>query len=187
MRAAMPGTDASIGFALEMKRRAPYDARLNYHRLREKQSISETVHPAHRYRLQRLAGEAGTRGILAIGGNAVAARAEVVVRAGLIGLAGIDGIPVGLLVEVMLVADGVHVGRVVDRTRSRITRRLPGMRPSEVDVVLTRDFLRHRQPGGVVLPLVEVRIRGFPGQSLEDHVEDRIGRKRVLNTHLRRG
>src|SRR5882672_2644751 len=139
---------------------------------RRRQSVSEAVHPAQRYRLQGFAGEAGTRSILAVGGNAVAARAEVVVRAGLIGLAGIDGIPVGLLVEMMLVADRVHVGRVVDRTRSRITRRLPGMRPSEVEVVLTRDFLGQRQPSSVVLPLVEVRIRGFAGQSLEDHVED---------------
>src|SRR5258708_2232499 len=88
---------------------------------RRKESIPEVVHPATRNRLQRLASEAvrstntrNTTGILTISGNAVAARAEVVVPSGLIGLAGIHRIPVALLVEVVLVPDRVHVGRVVD-------------------------------------------------------------------------
>src|SRR6266853_4815557 len=154
-----------------MKRRAPYDALLNYHRLREKQSISETVHPAHRYRLQRLASEAGTRGILTIGGNAVAARAEVVVPSGVIRLAGIHRIPVALLVEVVLVPDRVHVGRVVDGpgVGDYLSRGAPAglprgfcrMRPSDVDIVLAGDFLSQREPRAVALPLVEIRIGIF--------------------------
>src|SRR5882672_1006432 len=155
-------------------------------------AVSERVHPTHRYGLQRRAGEAGrptrrnSTGVLAVGGNAVAARAEVVVRAGVIGLPGIYRVPVALLVEMVLIADGVHVGRVVDRAYPWIARRLSGTRPADVDVVLTRDFLCQRQPGGVVLPLVEVRIRGLPGQPLEDHADDGIGRKHVLNPNLRR-
>src|SRR5258706_4509539 len=112
-----------------MKRRASFRRPPKLPRTGRKPSASEAVHPTHRKRLQRLAGEAGTRRILAIGGNAVAARAEVVVPSGVIRLAGIHGIPVGLLVEMVLVADRVHVGHVVDRTHARITRRLPGMRP----------------------------------------------------------
>src|SRR6266581_7904298 len=189
----MPGTDTSIWICSRNEKAGAFRRPPKLPQARRKQSVSEAVHPAHRYRLQGRAGEAGSpnksviAAILTIGGNAVAARAEVVMRASVIGLAGIDGIPVGLLVEMMLVADRVHVGRVVDRTHARITRRLPGMRPSEVDVVLTRDFLSERQPKGVVLPLVEVRIRGLAGEPLKNRVDDGGGQHRVLDAHLRRG
>src|SRR5882757_2722290 len=143
---------------------------------RRRQSISEAVHPAHRYRLQRLAGEAGTQSILAIGGNAVAARAEVVVPSGLIGLAGIHRIPVALLVEMMLISDRVHIGRVVDGPgvggypgvpEAGLARAFCCVRPPEVNVVLGRDFLSQREPRAVALPFVEVRIRSLAGHPLE--------------------
>src|SRR6266581_238650 len=184
----MPGTDTSIWICsrnekADVSRRPP-----KLPQARRRQSVSEAVHPAQRYRLQGRASEAGTRStaILAIGGNAVAARAEVVVRAGVIGLAGIHGIPVALPVEIMLVSDRVHVGHVIDRTRARITRRLPRMRPSEVNVVLTRDFLSQRQPRAVALPFVEVRIGCVAGHPLEDHVDYSAGGDRVLDAHLHR-
>src|SRR2546421_4694084 len=116
----MTGANASIRISRNEKagvfRRPP-----KLPRTERRQSASEAVHPAHRNRLQRLAGEAGrptstnnTAGVLTIGGNPVAARAEVVVPSGLVGLAGIHRIPVALPVEMMLVPDRVHIGRVVD-------------------------------------------------------------------------
>src|SRR5258708_8575612 len=103
-----------FGLASDMKKRASFDARITYHETGKKTPVLERVHPAYRYRLQRLASEAFTGCILAVGSNAVAARAEVVVPSGLIALAGIPPIPSALLFQVMLLPNRVHVGRVVD-------------------------------------------------------------------------
>src|SRR5882672_12252250 len=147
----MPGTEASIRICFRNEKAGVFRRPPKLPQARRRQSISEAVHPAHRYRLQRLASEAGTRSIFAIGGNAVAARAEVVVPSGLIGLAGIHRIPVALLVEVVLVPDRVHVGRVVDGpgVTDYLSRGAPAglprgfccVRPSDVEVVLAGDFL----------------------------------------------
>src|SRR5207248_2436564 len=141
------------------------------------------------------ASKAGRRSILAIGGNAVAARAEIVVPSGLIGLAGIHRIPVALLVEVVLVSDRVHVGRVVDGPgvggypgvpEAGLPRGFCRVRPSDVEVVLAGDLLSQREPRAVALPLVEVRIGSFAGHPLDDHVEYGIGGDYVLDAHLHR-
>src|SRR6266513_2672124 len=114
------------------------------------------------------------------------ARAEVVVRPILIVLAGVYRIPVGLPVEVMLVAEGQHIRLVIDRPGARIARRLPGVRPADVHVIVRRDFLRRGEPEAAALPLVEVGDGAVTSHPLDDEVERRVGRQAVLDADLPR-
>src|SRR5215470_7787453 len=70
------------------KKRAPCDARQTYHETRRDAAL-ERVHHADRDPLQGLAGEAVTHGVLAIGGDAMAARAKIVVCSRVVLLAGV--------------------------------------------------------------------------------------------------
>src|SRR5712664_435942 len=86
----------------------------------EEVRLLEVVLHADGERLQRRPGEAASTdtdrpSVVAIRGDAVAARAEVVVRAVVVDLARVNGVPVGLLVKMVLVAEGIHIGLVVDR------------------------------------------------------------------------
>src|SRR5436190_7347101 len=146
----------------------------------------EVVLHAGREALQLASGVAIAGGVVAVGRDAVPARAEVVVRPILIVLAGIYRIPVGLPVEVMLVAEGQHIGLVIDRPGARIARRLAGMRPADVHVIVRRDLLRRGEPEAAALPLVEVGDRSVTSHPLDDEVERRVGRQAVLDAHLER-
>src|SRR5436190_24034226 len=146
----------------------------------------EVVLHAGREALQLAPGVAIAGGVVAVGRDAVPARAEVVVRPILIVLAGIYRIPVGLPVEVMLVAEGQHIGLVIDRPGARIARRLAGMRPADVHVIVRRDLLRRGEPEAAALALVGIRIRRVAGHSLDDEIERRVRRQRVLNACLER-
>src|SRR5437879_13509078 len=118
--------------------------------------LEVVLHP-DREALQLASGKAvgGGGGVVAVGRDAVPARAEVVVRPILIVLAGIYRIPVGLPVEVMLVAEGQHIRLVIDRPGARIAWRLAGVRPADVYVIVRRDLLRRGEPGAAPVPLVE--------------------------------
>src|SRR3989442_7268557 len=93
----------------------------------------EVVLHADREALQLASGVAVAGRVVAVGRDAVPARAEVVVRPILIVLAGIHRIPVGLLVEVVLVAEGQHIRLVVERPVVR-ARRLAVVGPATVHV-----------------------------------------------------
>jgi len=58
------------------------------------------------------------------------------------------------------------------------------MRPSEVDVVLSRDFFESAQPNGVVLPLVEVRIRGLRVSLSKITLTMVVGQHHELDAHF---
>src|SRR5256886_7308640 len=97
--------------------------------------LEVVLHP-DREALQLASGEAVAVRVVAVGRDAVPAGAEVVVRPILIVLAGINRIPVGLPVEVMLVAEGQHVRLVIDRSGARIARRLAGVPPAACHGIL---------------------------------------------------
>src|SRR5215831_10469167 len=155
--------------------------------------VLERILQADRYSLECLACKAIARGILAVGGKAVAARAEVEVPSGAVLLHGVYGVPVGPLVPVMLVHKGVHVRRVVDGTggsdylsrgaAARLPRRLPCVRPPNASLVGIAEFLSGREPPSLALPLVEVGIGVPAGQLLVDRVDCRA-RELVLDAHF---
>src|SRR2546427_6561021 len=143
----------------------------------------EVVLHADRKALYLASGVAVAGRVVAVGRDAMPARAEVVVRPILIVLAGIYRIPVGLPVEVMLVAEGQHVRLVVERPVGRAGR-LAGVRPADVHVIVRRDLLRRGEPEAAALPLVEVGDRSVTRHPLDDEVERRVGRQAVLDAHL---
>src|ERR1700736_2715026 len=96
--------------------------------------------------------EYGVGPVVAVGGDAAAAGAEVVM-----GIAVVDGvrrvdIPVQVLVEAMLPGNGIHVRLILGTVRivvmlpARISRRCSGMRPADAEVILRRQVIRRRKP-----------------------------------------
>src|SRR6266480_542151 len=115
-------------------------------RVRASASGLEVVLHPDREALQLASGEAVAVRVVAVGRDAVPARAKVVVRPILIILAGIHRIPVGLPVEVMLVAEGQHIGLVIDRPGARIAFLFTGTRPTEIYTLVRRDPLLGAEP-----------------------------------------
>src|ERR1700694_6217518 len=90
----------------------------------QKRLMLEIVLQSDRNPRQLASGEAAAGRVVAVGRDAMPARAEIIVRAAVVPLVGIDRIPVALPVEMVLVAQRDNVGRVIDRSHARVARRL---------------------------------------------------------------